>query len=354
VTFFQNETTIAATETQLFTVNPTLTAFTHTDEITTTLTVLATETTVETVTTTVTPDSTSLAPLKARLQTVTPTNLSTAIPDYASAVCPAWGKYVAACSCAVTPATVTAVGPVPTTITETVTSTTTVPVLSTLSTTEVDVVSVTATISGTETNVVSVTATTTVLKIDQITLTTTITETQTVTETAAAQPSCKDPATLGPFRASDNGPAGSVLHIYANMLNALSGGMTWNTLSTSGSASIQNKYIWALDSDGYLGLAYNIPPYTYKYSAYMSTASSGSNWPQLNTAQAVNAAVSNGGAVTKIRGCVNSLTGELTLDAAGRTNILFCGQQLWMSAGDGADVNRGAPCVKMTPMVSSA
>jgi hypothetical protein len=352
VTFLQTETTIAATETQLFTVNPTLTAFTHTDQITTTLTVLATETTVETVTTTVTPGTTSQAPLKARLQT--PTNLSTAIPDYASAVCPAWGKYVAACSCAVTPATVTAVGPVPTTITETVTSTTTLPLLSTLSTTEVDIVSMTATISDTETNVVSVTATTTVLKIDQVTKTTTITETQTVTETAAAQPTCKDPATLGPFRASDSGHAGSVLHIYANMLNGLHGGITWNTLFTSGAAAIQNRYIWALDSDGYLGLAYNIPPYTTKYTAYMSTASPGSNWPQVNTAQAVNAQVANGAPTTKIRGCVNSVTGELTLDAAGRTNILFCGQQLWMSAGDGADINRGAPCVKMTPIVSSA
>jgi hypothetical protein len=55
--------------------------------------------------------------------------------------------------------------------------------------------------------------------------------------------------------------------------------------------------------------------------------------------------------MARVRGCVNSVTGELTIEAAGRTNILYCGAQLWISAGAGEDINRGSPCVPMYPKI---
>jgi len=102
-----------------------------------------------------------------------------------------------------------------------------------------------------------------------------------------------------------------------------------------------------------LNLAYNVPPYSFKYYAYMSTASSGSNWPQVNTEAAVRAQVNNGAAIAFVKGCVDSITGELKLDAAGRKNILWCGSQMWMSFTMGEDINRGV-CNLMKPIIAPA
>jgi hypothetical protein len=124
----------------------------------------------------------------------------------------------------------------------------------------------------------------------------------------------------------------------------------WSGASTSTSPSVQNKYIWALDSQSRLYLAYNVPPYTYTYYAYMVNSGSGSNWPQVGTQSSVASQIAAGGLVSYITGCVNSLTGQLELNAAGRTQILWCGQQLWMSNNLGSDINRGV-CEQMFPTI---
>lgn len=197
-------------------------------------------------------------------------------------------------------------------------------------------ISVTASTSTTETQIVSVTDTTLA------------TVTQTAVPSVAPVSFCNPIA--GAFKAHATQYSGQDEYIYANLLNGLTGGLTWNLASTSTSTSVQNKYIWAIDAAGHLGLAYNVPPYSYKYTVYMSTASSGSNWPQVNTKTAVDAQVAAGAAVTYVNACVDGLTGELKLNAAGRTQILWCGQQLWMSNTLGSDINRGT-CVQMFPTV---
>jgi hypothetical protein len=96
-------------------------------------------------------------------------------------------------------------------------------------------------------------------------------------------------------------------------------------------------------------LAYNVPPYNYIYYPFVQTGSTGSLWPQVEPSTNLNNAIANGAAVSKIKACVDSVTGELHLDAAGRTQILYCGVQLWMSNNLGADINRGG-CTQMFPI----
>ncbi|KAG7291304.1 hypothetical protein NEMBOFW57_001317 [Staphylotrichum longicolle] len=346
--FTETVSTTASTETQLVTVGTTVTAATHTDVVTVTTTVVATATDQQTVS--VTAPASQMVPVKARRLTETLLDPEPTIPSYAAVDCPSWDKYISACHCAsVVPATITAEAPPAATVTVSVTAgAVTIAVPSTVSTTETVFVSVTATTAATEVDTVFITATTAVT--ESAAVSTTVTITQTVTQTVAPVPSCKPFSEVGAFKAIAT-ETGSPLLMYASLVNGITGGITWQQASSSTAAAIQNKYIWGLDSNGYLTVAYNIPPYTYKYYAYMSTGAPGSNWPQIGTEASVTNSINAGAKMTRIKGCVNSVTGELTLDAAGRTNILYCGQQLWMSAGAGEDINRGT-CIKMFPKVS--
>jgi len=182
-----------------------------------------------------------------------------------------------------------------------------------------------------------------------------VTVTSTTTQTVQPQPTCRPGSEVGPFFATVTEQGSSPLLLSGSMPNCLSGSLGWNYAPTSTLPRIRNEFIFKIDDDGYLVLAYNIPPYSYNYAVYVSTRSdTGSNWPQVGVKASIDANIANGIKVARVKGCVNSVTGELTLDAAGRTNILFCGWQAWMSFGAGDDVNRGAACVKMFPKVSAA
>ncbi|RYP09922.1 hypothetical protein DL765_008294 [Monosporascus sp. GIB2] len=88
--------------------------------------------------------------------------------------------------------------------------------------------------------------------------------------------------------------------------------------SSSPIATIQNKCIWALDSDGNLILSNPTLPYTYKYDACVSATSSGRAWAQVGIHETVQTAINNGGKWAIVRGCIGSATGKLSLDAGGR------------------------------------
>ncbi|RYP26230.1 hypothetical protein DL768_011795 [Monosporascus sp. mg162] len=88
----------------------------------------------------------------------------------------------------------------------------------------------------------------------------------------------------------------SPLRVYANFVgNGQQLNFVWAGSSSSPVATIENKSIWALDSDGNLILANPIPPYTYKYYACVSTLSSGSVWAQVSMQITVQTAINNGG-----------------------------------------------------------
>ncbi|KAK4129916.1 hypothetical protein BT67DRAFT_446204 [Trichocladium antarcticum] len=344
--FTETVTTTAATETQPYTFSATVPDATYTDVSTITQTVVVTKAALQTATATADSDlvTTRIYPAK-RGETL----VVSSFPAYASADCLSFDKYVAACKCAgVIATTVMAEAPSATTMTVSNTAnavTTSVP--TTISTTKTVYVSLTAKTLVIETDSVLVTATVQATETAIASSVVTLTETTTTTVVPAA-PTCKAPLEITPFKTPATDYGSAPLQIYANLLNGLTGGITWQAASTSTAASAQNKYIWAINSFGYLVLANNVPPYSYQYAAYTSTSAGGSNWPQVNTEASVASQILNGAKIARIKGCINSITGELTLDAAGRTNILWCGQQLWMSYGGGEDINRGV-CTKMYP-----
>jgi len=357
-------TTTASTETQFVTLGATVTAATQTDVVTVTTTVLATQTDVVTVTTTdgnagstrILPRADTLSAPPAEAETPSATGgaaVTPAIPAYATADCPSWHQYVLACKCAgVTPTTITADAPDATTITvsDTVTAVT-VDVPSTVTTTETVIVSVTATTAATEVDTASLTAT--IALTETATVSSTVTVTSTTTQTVQPQATCRPGSEVGAFRATATEWNASPYVLFATLVNGIVGGVDWKNLgSLSTAPNAQARYLFKVDADGYLAVAYNIPPYTYEYLAYIAlptTSAEASAWPQVATRASVEGQMANSGRIAKIKACVNSVTGELTLDAAGRKNILYCGGQLWMAFGDGADVNRGTPCVKMFP-----
>jgi hypothetical protein len=136
--------------------------------------------------------------------------------------------------------------------------------------------------------------------------------------------------------------------MYANSLTGQNGNFFWYPNTASSQPGLKNKYILSVDNDGHLQLASNLPPYSDKFDAYVNTASSGSLWLQFATKASVDSSISGGSPFSRIKACVDSVTGELHLAAAGRTQILYCGVQLWLSNNMGAD--RGA-CTQMFPLI---
>ncbi|KAK3947473.1 hypothetical protein QBC32DRAFT_84151 [Pseudoneurospora amorphoporcata] len=352
----ETESTIAATETVLFTQSSSVTVGTETVTLLTTETAIATtETVFQTITLPAPTEKkrgidtlTFVEPTSSASADPAPVQSSPALPEYALD-CPSFDKYKSACKC-VGAEVVTITVPVPvSTVTVEETTTVLASVAATVTTTETELVSVTATSSATTTVLVEDIETVTATQTDVVSLTATVT----AIETATAAPEPVQPTCLSntdAFRAMTTFN-GNTLYMYANMLNALTGGLIWNAGSTSTSQSVQSRYNLAIDSEGYLYLHDKIAPYTYTYYLYVSTSNSGSSWPQINTKDAVNNMIANGSKISKIKGCVNSVTGELTVqDSLGRSNILYCGVQVWLSSTLGEDVNRGG-CYQQFPKV---
>jgi hypothetical protein len=131
----------------------------------------------------------------------------------------------------------------------------------------------------------------------------------------------------------------------------ITGVSVWQ-LTSAYSARSANEFTWKLDSNGNLMLPGKIPPYVaYTYYAYIYQSSGTSTvWPQLQPTVEGNGGVNSGGEAY-IQGCINSLTYELTLNAAQRTQILDCGGELWLSYTNlGSDLT-GRPCTQVFPTV---
>ncbi len=83
---------------------------------------------------------------------------------------------------------------------------------------------------------------------------------------------------------------------------------------------------------------------------YINTASAGNTLsvrPQLILESQFDYYVGIGQPYARLKGCADPATGELLLTIAGRTNILYCSGQFWMSSGSGSDT--GLSCVRAFP-----
>jgi len=134
-------------------------------------------------------------------------------------------------------------------------------------------------------------------------------------------------------------------YLYDSQTNVATGNILWGGYSPG----LYPRYTWALDSDSSLYLALKINGYPYTYYPYVSATGTGSVIAVVENAAQVKSQVSLG-TFSYLKGCVNPLTGELTVTAGGRTQMMNCGAQLWMSNNLGVDVNRGG-CTQMFPTI---
>ncbi len=314
--FTETTTETISTETLLFTETTTITAATQTDVILESETVLVTATDVQ-LAAPVTSTSTnyqSFASVKAR-QTAAP------LPEYASAVCANWDQYIKACSCAgVEISTVTVPGAAETvTVTANDAVTTTV---STLSSTQTDTISLTETVTATETTTAA--STTTVLA--------------TSTPTVIVPITCLAKGLS--FRASTPFSDGTTR--WMNTIGQAS--VAWQTFASGSSLTSST---WVLDSNGYLELTGVIGTATSVLAAYVDLSKTAATVAVLMKAKTDVEAGVAAGTWARVKGCVSPTTNEVTLSGNGRSNILSCGNSMYLSTGDGSDYR--SDCARLFP-----
>ncbi|KAK4463675.1 hypothetical protein QBC42DRAFT_337495 [Cladorrhinum samala] len=322
--FTETLTETAATETVLFTELTTITAATQTDMVSETVTVPVTTTVVSTaapVTTTV-----FVYPPAQRVRRAASSG-SRSIPYYAAEACADWEKYVKACGCAgVEPATITVSA-----VTERVTVTASDAITttaSTLSLTQTDVVTLTETVSSTATDIISlaetVAATETVTASPITTVTTTVTSAPPLVSVQ-----CK---ATNVFRFYDSSSRWMVANTVTNVIE-------WQTTINGMSPVNLPVGMWTIDPSGYLELRYSNNAQT---EALVPVVSAGltddSAQVTLKPKSSANDEVAAGSSV-KVQACVPEGDVYLRMQAAGRTNIVDCGNTLYLSKdATGSDV----------------
>ena len=127
----------------------------------------------------------------------------------------------------------------------------------------------------------------------------------------------------------------------------------WQAETPNAYAGIQNKYIWALDANNNLVLANAVPPFPWQYMAYVYYNTPNSVFPQIFQASWVLNSINAGQSIATVKGCIDPVTGKLTLNAAGRTNILFSGWEMWLSYDIGSDLGSRGINLQMFPTVTS-
>ncbi|EGO59735.1 hypothetical protein NEUTE1DRAFT_145675 [Neurospora tetrasperma FGSC 2508] len=360
VLFTETTTEIASTETRILTEAITVTSATETDFLTETVTVPYTTTLISLlpeVTSTSTayqnPIDIETFKVKKARDTLTQIEEANPLPTYATADCADWSQYSKACKCVgVTATTITASVAAVETVTVTASDALTT-VVATLSTTSTDIISVTETVSDTKTETVSDTKTETIGATDLITATTTLTISAVETATSTSTPVSVVPLVCKPrglsFRAHNPFPDGSTR--WMNVAGSTA--IAWQTFPDTpapGTASALRS-TWVLDSNGYLELAQPVTGQTSVYAAYVLVSDKGATVSVRPKLKADVEAGVAAGTMQRVKGCVNAGTGQLTLSANGRGNMLSCGNGLYLSTGtDGKDVR--SDCVYLTPVAA--
>jgi hypothetical protein len=102
-----------------------------------------------------------------------------------------------------------------------------------------------------------------------------------------------------------------------------------------------------LDSNGYLELTSVIGTATSVLAAYVDLSKTGASVAVLMKAKTDVEAGVAAGTWARVKGCVSPATNEVTLSANGRSNILSCGNSLYLSTGDGSDYR--SDCARLFP-----
>ncbi|KAK3485467.1 uncharacterized protein B0T23DRAFT_367577 [Neurospora hispaniola] len=344
--FTETTTETALTETLFYTETVTSTGPVQTDTVTRTLTQTLTTTSTE-----LAPGVTSTATyylaeptvfkVKARRTVVA---APSTLPEYASADCADWTKYVKACKC---------VGVELATVTATVSAAVETEIVTVTVPGEEVTVTVPMTVSSTQTAIVSATATDastvteTVTDVpDSVTITETVSATSTVTVTTTSTPSTVVPLTCQPtgYNFLVSTPYTSATSgVKSLWLWGVSNQVLWVGYGGTGVPS-QLAASWTLDSNG------SVQWRGTNSILYVSTGSSAASVQvKLGDRNSVDAGVA-AGSMARIKGCVDANTGQITVSADGRHNLVQCGSGIFISSGNGSDA--GSSCVQATPTLS--
>ncbi|VBB79530.1 Putative protein of unknown function [Podospora comata] len=338
------------TQTLLNTISTTVTCTTTQHSLVYVTHAYNTVTVLVTSTTTVLPSAATQIVARSADTDLAPTSgtLAPSIPSYASAHCPSWEKYISVCKCAGATQETIIVSPSAATMTVTFTDSvaaTTIPIPVTLSTTTTVIDEVTTTEYNTQTETASVTATAVTTVTGNVLVmgsTTTVTSTITSTVVAPAE-RCSNVAN---FNAVATDSANSQRYLFSQLNNGMAGlygSMDWASAPVEPVIDVYKMYKWVLDEEGYLATLYLVGQSTYKVSAWVSPGSAASVRLQARTGAEYSPAN-----YIRVKGCVSTATGELTLDVGGRKSILLCGNnQVFLSSGDGSDT--GLSCTRMYP-----
>ncbi|KAJ4342791.1 hypothetical protein N0V85_009840, partial [Neurospora sp. IMI 360204] len=281
--------------------------------------------------------------VKARRTVVT---APSTLPEYASADCADWTKYVKACKC---------VGVELATVTATVSAAVETEIVTVTVPGEEVTVTVPMTVSSTQTAIVSATATDastvteTVTDVpDSVTITETVSATSTVTVTTTSTPSTVVPLTCQPtgYNFQVSTPTTSVgTGVNSLWLYGFGNTVLWVGYSGTGAPS-QSSTVWTLDSNG------SVQVRGTNSILYVSAGSSAASVQvKMGDRNSVDAGVA-AGSMARIKGCVDANTGRFTVSVDGRHNLVQCGSGIFISSGNGSDA--GSTCVQATPTVFKA
>ncbi|KAK4174794.1 hypothetical protein QBC36DRAFT_302520 [Triangularia setosa] len=294
--FTETSTEIASTETVLFTEATTVTAATQTNVIL--------ETTTAPITTTVVESAVPVTTTSFVYQVqVTARDVASDLPDYVTAVCADWDN-------------------------DAITTT-----VATLSSTQTDIVTVTETTFSTAPDIVSLTECATVTDIATASETTTVFATS--TPTVVAPLTCKPAGTV--FRASVS-PFYDGSSRWMNVVN--NNIIAWQSFGAGVAPNPTDPTsTWTLDSNGHLVLKYVTAGQTEIPAAFMDKSKTGATVQVSMRPKTIVEAAVAAGTYVRVKACIHPITNEVILSGMGRTNMIECGNGLYLSTGTtGTDI----------------
>ncbi|KAK8135485.1 hypothetical protein PG984_003425 [Apiospora sp. TS-2023a] len=320
--FTETVTQTAATETLFSSTDMTVTAATQTNTVTETVTVPATSTDVQTATAvTTTAFNYNFGAVKARVAAITiPLDPVLALPTYAASACGSWKAYTGAAPTVTVTDSASVVG-------------------STLSQGETQTAFVTATTETTLTVTVTETPTpATATATDTATSTTTVTV-ETAAPTVVVTQQCQ---ALGrvfrPLTPYSDGRVRMLNTVTFFFRPGTEVAFQFNDPQFAPTSS------WLFDSEGLFRRAGG------DLVAYVDATLKASATVHVMVAAAAQVdSLVAAGTAARIQGCVDSTTGVISLRDVlySRSNILACGDSLYLSSGDGSDYD-GNACLPLT------
>jgi hypothetical protein len=99
--------------------------------------------------------------------------------------------------------------------------------------------------------------------------------------------------------------------------------------------------MWRLDAGGYLELAQVLDSQTSILVPYINLSDTAASVVLTTKAKSNVLAGVEAGTYARVQGCIDPVTKKVSLSGAGRSNLLACGNDAYLSSGSGSDTPYG-------------